>query len=265
MKVVDSNALLEVGTSQLTRALKHLLRVGTLTELARLKYDSGILTVSIGRASQDVPAIGAWSQTVSVERTWAEALASTPNEGAITLLRHSAGKLWARDFGVKCPVELCTERSEELVKREEDLQRACQILARFNVTRQDVNALMEEADSATARLWGPDEAGLIDDIAREWKRLAMHGVEPSDIRRLIDCKSRALWKGGRKSGTLFVRYNVTEREKRDLIESGTAAKAELWGRNDAWLIDEIALAWKHLVTYGVEPSNIRRLVNTKSR
>jgi hypothetical protein len=262
--IVDPHAFsLDVATLQFTQALRNLPRVDPLTALVRLKYDSGILTVSIGRASRDLPATGEWPQPVCVGRKWAEALATTPNEGAITVLRHSDGKLWARDF--KCSVEPCPEQSEELVKREEDLQAAYQILALFNVTKPEVSVLVEGADSTTARLWGPDEVGLIDDIAQEWKRLAICGVEPSDIRRLIDRKSRELWKAGRKSGTLFVRYNVTEREERDLIGSGDLAKARLWGRNDGWLIDKVALAWKHLAIYEVETSDIRCLINSKSR
>jgi hypothetical protein len=262
--IVDPNAFsLDVGTLRLTQAWKNPLRVDPLAELVRLKYDSGILTVSIGRASRDVPATGVWPQHVCVGRTWAEALATTPNEGAITVLRHSEGKLWARDF--KCSVEPCPEESEESVKREEDLQAAYQILAPFNVTKPDVSVLVEGADSTSARLWGPDEVGLIDDIAQEWKRLAIYGVEASDIRRLIDRKSRELWKAGRRPGTLFVRYNVTEREESDLIGSGDLAKGGLWGRNDGWLIDKVALAWKHLAIYGVEPSDIRCLINSKSR
>jgi hypothetical protein len=99
--------------------------------------------------------------------------------------------------------------------------------------------------------------------------MAIYGVEPSDIRRLIDRKSRELWKGGRKVDTeghsLFARYNVTDAEQRALIENGDLTKAKLWGPQDGRLIDDIALAWKQLVLHGVEPSGIRLLIDRKSR
>ena len=50
----------------------------------------------------------------------------------------------------------------------------------------------------------------------------------------------------------------------DLIESGDLAKARLWGPNDRLIMRDIADAWKGLFTYGVEPSDIRRLINRKS-
>jgi hypothetical protein len=192
-----------------------------------------------------------------------------PIEAAITHLRQAGGTLYARDFGVRCSLDLWTEESESLVRREEDLNGAHRILANYKITKREVRALLKEADSAKARLWGPNDGRLVDDVALAWKQLAVYGVDPSDIRRLIDRKSRELWKNGRKSDadgySPLARYNVTDHEKGDLIAGGDSAKACLWGPKDGRLIDHIAQAWKLLVVYGVEPSDIRRLIDRKSR
>jgi hypothetical protein len=270
MKGVGPNAYsLEVDTLQLTQALKHLRKFERRAKLVLLKYDSETLTVSMGRTSRDVQATGTWPQAVSVARAWAEALAKEPFEAAITTLRQADGMLHARDFQVRCSIDPSTEESEAFVKREEDLSGAHRILARYKVTQQELGALINEADSAKASLWGPNDGRLIDDIALVWRQLVRHGVEPSEIRRLIDRKSRELWKSGHKSDadgySPLARYNVTKREESALIGQADSAKATLWGPKDVRLIDDIVLAWKHLVTYGVEPSDIRRLIDRKSR
>lgn len=258
---------LNVNTLQLTRALKHLCKCEPRSRQAYLKYDSDseMLTVSIGRSSRDVQATGTWIQPVSVGRKWLEALAESPIEAAITDLRQANGKLRTRDFTVSCNLEPWPDESEWLAKRKEDTAGAYQVLTRYKVAEREVHALVEEADSSTAQLWGSNDV-LIEEIAFAWKPLAAHGVEPSDILRLIDRKSRDLWNGGRKAVTdLFGRYNVTEPEIRALVRSGDLAKAALWASHDARLIGDVTLAWKQLAIYGVEPSAIRRLIDRKSR
>jgi hypothetical protein len=110
---------------------------------------------------------------------------------------------------------------------------------------------------------------MLEDIALAWEHLVTYGVEPSDIRRLLHRKSRDLWKRGRRPpADLYrplARYNVTEQDKMDLIDGGDLAKARLWGPQDARLVGDIGHAWKHLAFYGVEPSEIRRLIDRKFR
>jgi len=270
MKDVDQIAFaLNVDTLRLTRALKRLLRCEPRIKLISLKYDSEALSVSMGGTSCDVPATGSWPQPVSVARAWAKALATKPFEAAITTLRQAEGILDTRGFKTRCSFDPRTEETESLVKREEDVVRAHRILARYKITKRDVHALIGPAKSVTTRLWGPGDDRLIGDIALAWKGMAIHGVEPSDIRRLIDRKSRELWTGGRKVNadehSLFARYSVTEAEQRSLIENGDLTKAELWGPQDGRLIDDVALAWKQLVLHGVEPSAIRLLIDRKSQ
>jgi hypothetical protein len=257
---------LDVDTFHLTRELKRLLKAEPRSPKAHLKYDLRTLTIALGRTLMEVPASGTWPQPVCVQRKWVEVLATTPFEPAITVLRQADGWLHARDFRVKCSVDAWTEDSEALAKRKEDLDGAHRILARYRVTKREVGTLIKDADPTKSQLWEPNDGSLIDKIARVWKQLAVYGVEPSDIRRLIHRKSRALYKSGRKPyADGYGPLEVTEREQRALIEDGDTAKAELWRSNDGRLLDDIALAWKQLAVYGVEPSDIRRLVDRKAR
>ncbi len=269
MHGVDPNAFrLDVDTSEFTLALKHLRRLKVRAELVHLKYESGMLTVSIGKTSQDIPATGTWPQTLSVGWDWVEALAKHPCEAAITTLTLVDGKLFGRDFGVKCSLVNQTAEAETSIKREEDLNHAHQILAGYGITMGELSSLIDEADPSTARLWGPGDGRLVEDVALTWKPLAIYGVEPSDIRRLFDRKSRDLWNSGPKSDadgySPLQRYHVTKREEEALIKGGDSAKAELWRAKDRNLIEQIALAWQHFATYGVEPSGILRLINRKA-
>src|ERR1017187_5004252 len=145
MSGADPNAFsLDIDTVQLTRALKHLRKFASQGEVVCLKYDAGTLTVSMGRTSRDVPATGTWPWPLCVVRPWADALATNPFEPSITVLRHADGKLWARGFGVECSLEPCEEEGEEVVKREENIDLACQILASYKVTKLEVIALIDE-------------------------------------------------------------------------------------------------------------------------
>jgi hypothetical protein len=137
------------------------------------------------------------------------------------------------------------------------------ILAPYGVSRQDISALIDAADTDVAKLWGAGDGSLIDEIASVWLQLAVHGVEPSDIRHMFDRKSKELWKSGRKGAGFLVRYNITEDDQRALIENGNPTKSQLCARN-ARLLDTVGRVWKHLVLYGVEPTEILRLMERKS-
>jgi hypothetical protein len=250
---------LDVDSTRLTRALNYLRKFEPRTEFVHLKYDSGMLIVSIGKTSRDVPATGAWLSSVSVGRTWAKALTEAPFEAAITTLRIAEGRLWARNFGVEYSLDPRLEETEETLKRQDDISAVCQILASHKVTIQEIGELIDQADPGKASLWGPGDGRIIDDVASAWKQLASYGVQASAIRSLLDSKLRKLYT--RPSA----RYEIAEQDTRDLIGSADSRKARPWGPADSRLIDEVALAWKQLVLYGVEPSEILCLLERKSR
>jgi len=139
-------------------------------------------------------ATGSWPMPVSVVRKWAEAVGQFPPEAALTTLSVVDGKLWARDFGTNCTVGLdCLEEEEELANKQRIIAGAREALAHYNVSEEEIAELIESADRNKGALWGADEIRLRDDIALAWKYLVSYGVEPSEIRRLLDRKSRGLW------------------------------------------------------------------------
>jgi hypothetical protein len=183
---------LEVETIELTRALRILCKDKS-SAICRLKYRNKQVTISIGRRDEDVPAQGSWPGDVSTSREWAETLATTPYEVAITTLQVLDGKLWARDFCRPCEVTPGQVEDEDAVTRRKNIASAAKFLARHHMTEKDIETLIDQADTSKAALWSPDDERLVGDIFGAWRSLFSYGVEPSDIRRALHTKSRKLW------------------------------------------------------------------------
>jgi hypothetical protein len=58
---------------------------------------------------------------------------------------------------------------------------------------------------------------------------------------------------------------VTEKDIQTLIDQAEPSKAALWSPGDERLVCDIARAWARLFSYGVEPSDIRQALHSKSR
>ena len=95
---------IDVSTRELIKLLKTLCKLDRTTDAVWLTLHAGMLKVSLGKTSVDIPATGSWPDAVTVNRKWAEALTTSPVTGAVTPLRVSKGRLWTRDFGVACTV-----------------------------------------------------------------------------------------------------------------------------------------------------------------
>jgi len=95
---------IDVDTRELTRVLKRLSKTEKTASIAYLRYVTGILTISMGATSDELPASGSWPKIISVTSKWVNTLAGKPLRAAVTDLRVHDGKLWARDFGVACSV-----------------------------------------------------------------------------------------------------------------------------------------------------------------
>jgi hypothetical protein len=61
------------------------------------------------------------------------------------------------------------------------------------------------------------------------------------------------------------RYGVTTQEIEELVAEANQDIARLWGPNDDKIVRDVANAWLCLASYGVEASEIRRLLVRKSR
>jgi len=187
--------LLDVETKQLSRALGRVAAAADKTlELIHLKYNWGLLRIAAAGTAVDLKAVGSWPDVVSIERTAALALKQYLPDTAVTSLRVENGKLYARDFGLACVIGEHPEQNEDLVRRQRDLNAAAAALASYRVSAAEIEELLSEASSENARLWGPNDGRVIEDVAKAWKCLAAHGVETSAIRRLIDRKTRESFK-----------------------------------------------------------------------
>ena len=187
---------LEVEKLNLIRALNRLSRVEKKTDRVSLSFNSSTLTISMGRSAQELAACGTWPLSVTVARKWAETLLQTPIEGAVVPLQVKDGKLRTRDFVVQC--SLCQDALDDDVDRRRRIEEAVDSLDRYDVTEQDIEGLIANADPGIANLWSAEDGRLIEHIASAWKHLAFFGVEPSKIRGLVHQKSRDLWKNRSK-------------------------------------------------------------------
>ena len=186
--------LLEVKTSELTQALRTLCKFEKKDEKCHLKYGDRVLTISIGRSHQELAAQGCWPAPAFVPRNWAETLAAKPYDVAVTTLRISEGKLWARDWGCDCSMGAAEEiQDEDVLKRQKNIEAAATIMSRHHITEREIEILIEQADAAKAALWSPDDDRIVADIARAWMILFSYGVEPSEIRQALHRKSRGMW------------------------------------------------------------------------
>ena len=186
--------LLEVNSSALTQALKHLCRFEKTELQACLSYRDGALIVSLGRTHQEVAASGSSPGSISVLRNWAETFSIKPYTHAVTTLRVEDGGLWTREFRCDCQEGCIQEQDEEAINRQKNIDAAARILERHGVTYDDIIALLNAADPEKAKLWSPDDSLIVNDIGSAWARLFSYGIEPSDIRRLLHRKHRDLWK-----------------------------------------------------------------------
>jgi hypothetical protein len=279
--------LLEVESSVLSRALKELSRAEKRNTTLQLSFSSGQLSIAAGQSSTWVPAAGSWPKAVVVSRSWGEALAKRPFKVAVLTLTVSEGKLHARDYVVACQFEDYSD--EDRFFRRGNVVRAVQVLNHYGVTEQELEDLIDSGDSKGFE-WAAGDAGVIKEVAETWKHLVYHGVAPRQIRALIDSKTRKLISDRRherstsppqfedysdedrffrrgnvvKAVQVLKHYGVTEQELQDLINSGHS-KGFRWAAVDPTLIKEVAETWKHLAYHGVEPHQIKVLIESKMR
>jgi hypothetical protein len=185
--------LLEVKTSELTQALRNLCKVEKGDGPCHLTYGNRLLTISTGRSHQDVAAQGSWPVPVFVPRRWAETLAARPYDVSLTTLRISENKFWARDWGCDCSFGSEHIQDEDAIARRKNIAAAAKVLSRHQITEREIEKLIEEADGSKAALWSPDDDRIVSDIASAWMSLFSYGVEPSDIKRSLQKRSREMW------------------------------------------------------------------------
>ena len=64
---------------------------------------------------------------------------------------------------------------------------------------------------------------------------------------------------------ILQRYGVTDQDISALVGAADPEKAKLWSLDDSLIVNDIGSAWARLFSYGIEPSDIRRLLHRKHR
>jgi hypothetical protein len=117
---------------------------------------------------------------------WGPGDGSLVDEIASVWIRWAVHGLEASD--IRCMFD---QKSKELWKSG---RKGGGLFARYNVSKDDERALIERGDSTKSQLCSRN-ARLLGPIAEAWKRLALYGVEPSDILLLMEGKSHCAVRG----------------------------------------------------------------------
>lgn len=184
--------LVEVKNSDLMSALKHLCKAEKVHREFCLTLRDDLLVISAARTYREIPATGRWPESVWVSRSWAESLLQSPYDVVAMVLEVCGDRLKSRDLNCLCRVGPQIE-DEDLVKKRKDIAAAVAALAPYHVCEEEVLTLMDQGDSEKRALWGPDEYDALVRVGKAWMALYSYGVEPSDIRRLLNQKTRNLW------------------------------------------------------------------------
>ncbi len=84
---------------------------------------------------------------------------------------------------------------ESVERRLHDLcAEAVDPIRRFGVTTEDLKELCMEHIRSGERDFSVIERGLVNQVAKVWKNLAVFGVEPKEIGRVIEDRVRNAWK-----------------------------------------------------------------------
>lgn len=187
---------LEIKKQELTKAVKRLCKAEKRASDIYLTYSEGILLLSLGGTQEEVPARGNWPTSVRVVRKWADTVSTFANDAVVISLRVSEEKIWVRDWAVSCSFgdHSDAEDKEDMARRQGDIAAAARDLSHYHVTTQEIEGLIDKVNLETAALWSPGDDKGVKDIVDAWKHLYTYGVQPSDIKQLLDRKSRGLFK-----------------------------------------------------------------------
>jgi hypothetical protein len=194
----DSPYKLEVARAELAQALKIVARaIRKRPGDARLRFGNGCLSIEAYNTKADTPARGRWPLPIFVGTSWVSRLAKRLPDGDTIHLRIDSGKLYANRFSEPCdwtPRQQPVPTEPPPIDEGLLIQEAARILKPLRVGRSDFEELASEARARGTASWSLEEKKMIAIVAKAWVLLAPLGVEPADIRRLVDKAVRNAWK-----------------------------------------------------------------------
>jgi hypothetical protein len=194
-----SGYCLTVSARDLARAFHLLTKFEKSSTRAELTFATDVLAIRVGGTMEEMPACGSWpAAPVIIRARTGAVLRRVPLTGNSITLRVSDGKLYANTFGVPCEIGQSDLREED--NYEVRIEKAAGLLARFRVTRQQVEELAMQGRPDNAALWQAADLEMFSKVSQVWELLAPLGVEGCDIRRLINDSTRSAFTGPAAGG-----------------------------------------------------------------
>lgn len=181
---------LDVTVQQLTKAMKLLAKFEKSGQWAYLNFENAVLTLSVGKTSESMPASGSWPQQVSIRASNVAALAQKPPPAKTVTLRVLEGRFYVGEFKVPCKIGPSGSDADQVYDFDRRVDAAVTKLARYKIDKRKIVELAGRARPENASLWQGDDEKLLAIVAEVWQILAPLGVEACDIRRMINEASR---------------------------------------------------------------------------
>jgi len=226
---------LSVDRAELAKALKLVGRAGKALRAAEaiLTFDDNQLAIALSGNTTQVAATGDWPTEVRLPGDALERLARALPDDDPLLLKIEGERLFAGTFSIPCewrlysrpvstparelipanadlfdvlmmaarcsPEEIDTAGASDLVskaqiKLDELCERAASFLGSYGVSSLHLRRLCEEHATDGSRHFRESDAKTIAKIANAWLLLAPMGVEPLEIKSLMDNALRNAWR-----------------------------------------------------------------------
>jgi hypothetical protein len=227
--------VLHVKRKQFVDALRTLARAGRNVAGAevRLRLHDGELSLQLAGCSSQVPAVGSWPAEVRFAGEMLGKLATRVPQDDPLPVSVNGDRLYLARFSVSCTVkegtgnastpvpelipanaelfdilivrsrcsleEIAAAGAEPLIaEAEARLKAICAeaagILKAYRVEPADIEALCENHIEDGSRRFRETDGSAIRRIMAAWELLAPLGVEPADIKDLMDSRLRSAWK-----------------------------------------------------------------------
>jgi hypothetical protein len=199
--MADELAHVEIPRADFERALKSVFHgLNKLDAFAEIHFEDGWLHIRSNKVAKKAPACGTWRSKVLVGKSWVRLIARRMPSGDPVHLRIFKGRIYVNRYSE--PLSLTKPPQIETLTPEPFapglINAAATIFKPLLVRRDDLDALVDEAQARGPALWRKEEKKMISLIARAWEKLAPLGVETVDLRRLTDKAVRNAWKVPKK-------------------------------------------------------------------
>jgi hypothetical protein len=222
---------LTVDRAEFARALRAVARMarGMAVEPVCLRFARDLLSIQAGGTTEEVAASGQWPRRVSFQGEYlSRVVRALPRVDPLPL-RVAAGRLYFAKFSILCEVVTTALPAKETILPDPDLfellvlrarcspeeidatgatvqvteararlgkicAETASVLRAYRVSPDAIRALCERKIEQGERRFREGDAAAVALISKVWAKLAFLGVEPGEIKELMDEALRNAWK-----------------------------------------------------------------------